>query len=90
MAGGKMHIFHPNPLGPLLAIIYRNHQKSLAYFSHLTPLILFFFTERQSQRVGGAWYNGHPPPSPLKYAPVRNSCVLLVREKGSFLLNFNS
>ena len=42
-----------------LAISYRNHQKSLTYFSHLAPLILFFFTKRQSQKVGGggAWYN---------------------------------
>ena len=37
------------PLDPLLAIRYRNHQKSLAYFSHLAPLILFFFIKRQSQ-----------------------------------------
>ena len=58
MAGGRMHTPHPNPLGPLLAIIYRNHQKSLAYFSHLAPLILFLFTKRQSERWGGGtWRN---------------------------------
>ena len=38
------------PLDPPLAISYRNHQKSLAYFSHLAPFILFFFTKRQSQK----------------------------------------
>ena len=37
------------------AISYRNHEKSLAYFSYLAPLILFFFTKRQSQR--GACHN---------------------------------
>ena len=33
---------------PPLAISYKNHQKSLAYFSHLAPLILLIFTKRQS------------------------------------------
>ena len=42
MAGGRMHAPHPTPLYPPLAISYRNHQKSVAYFSHLVPLILFF------------------------------------------------
>ena len=58
MAGGRMHTPHPTPQ----AISYRNHQKSLAYFSHLAPLILFFFTKRQSQKKegGGAWHNGPP------------------------------
>ena len=51
MAGGRMHTSHPNPLDPPLAISYGNHQKSLAYFSHSAPLILFFFTERQSQNL---------------------------------------
>ena len=43
------------PLGPPLAISYKNHQKSLAYFSHMAPFILLFFTKRQSQeeRTGG-------------------------------------
>ena len=35
---------HPTQLDPPLAISYGNHQKSLVYFSHLAPLILFFFT----------------------------------------------
>ena len=56
MAGGKMH--RPTshsipPLDPPLAISYRNHQKSLAYFSHLASLILFFSTKRQSQKRAG-------------------------------------
>ena len=41
-------------LGPSLAISYRNHHKSLAYFSHLAPLVLFFFTKRRSQMGGGS------------------------------------
>ena len=50
MAGGKMHIPHPTTLDPFLAVNYRNHQKHLAYFSHLAQLILFFFTKKQSQK----------------------------------------
>ena len=45
-----MHTPHPAPLDPPLAISYKNHQKSLAYVSHLARLILFFFTKRQSQK----------------------------------------
>ena len=48
MAGGRMHTPHPTPL----AINYRNHQKSLAYFSQLAPLVLFFFAKRQSEKGG--------------------------------------
>ena len=48
-----MHIPHPTPLDSPLAVSYRNHQKNLAYFSHLAPLVLFLFTKRQSQREGG-------------------------------------
>ena len=54
MAGGRMHIPHPIPLDSPLAISYKNHQKILAYFSHLAPLVLFFFTKRQSQKGGMA------------------------------------
>ena len=43
MAVEGMHTPHPTPLDSSLAISYRNHRKSLAYFSHLAPLILFFF-----------------------------------------------
>ena len=60
MSGGGMHTPHLT----FLAISYRNHQKSLAYFSHLAPLILFIFTKRQSQ--GG----GHGTMLPPKYALV--------------------
>ena len=31
-------------------------QKSLASISHLTPLVMFFFTTKQSQK-GGSWHN---------------------------------
>ena len=64
MAGGRMHIPQPTPLDSFLAISYRNHQKSLAYFSHLAPLVLFLCTKRQSQMGGGAWHIGTAP----KYA----------------------
>ena len=53
MADGRMHTSYPTPLDPPLAISYKNHQKSLAYFSDLAPLILFTFTKRQSQKKKG-------------------------------------
>ena len=53
------------PLDPSLALSYRNHQKSMAYFSYLAQLILFLFTKRQSQKGGGAWLN-----APLNTLPV--------------------
>ena len=37
-----MHIPHPTPLDSLLAISNRNHEKNLAYFGLLAPLVLFF------------------------------------------------
>ena len=49
MADGWMHTLIL-PLDPPLAVSYRNHQKSLAYFSHLAPSVLLFFTRRQSQK----------------------------------------
>ena len=55
----KMHTPHPTPLDPPLAISYRNHQKSMAYFSYLAQLILFLFTKRQSQKGEG---HGPMPP----------------------------
>ena len=62
MAGGRMYAPHPTPpsLYPPLTISYRNHQKSLAYFSHLVPLILFFLLKSRVKK-GGAWPNGPPP-----------------------------
>ena len=57
MDGGRMHTPHPTPL----AISYRNHQKSLAYFTHLAPLILFFFTKTQTQKGGGGAWPNVPP-----------------------------
>ena len=65
MARGRIHIPHPTLLDSSLAISYRNHQKNLAYFSHLAPSVVFLFTKRQSEKGRGAWYNG--PVS--KYAP---------------------
>ena len=59
MAGGKMHTPHPTRLDPPLAVSYKSHQNSLAFFSHLAPLVLFFFTKRHSQKGGG---HGTMPP----------------------------
>ena len=64
MAGGRMHIPYPTPLDSPLVISYKNRQKNLAYFSHLAPSVLFFFTKRHSQMGGMAQW-----PRP-KYAPV--------------------
>ena len=57
MAGGRMHISYSTTLDSPLAISYRNHQKNLACFSHLAPLVMFFFTKKQSQKGGGTWHN---------------------------------
>ena len=58
MAGGRMHTPHSTPLGPPLAISYRNHHKILAYFSHVASLVLYFQAEskaeKQSQKGGMA------------------------------------
>ena len=56
MAGGRIHAPHPTSLYPPLAISYKNHQKSMAYFSHLALLILFFLLKG---RVKGG--RGHGP-----------------------------
>ena len=56
MAGGRMDTPHPTSLDPPLAMSHGNHQKSLVYFSHLAPLILFCFTKRHNQK-GELWYN---------------------------------
>ena len=69
MAGARMHTPHPILLDLSLAINYRNYEKSLAYFSHLGPLVLFFFTKRQSQKVGERHATMLPPP---KYAPAHH------------------
>ena len=50
MAGGRRHTPHPTSLDPPLAISYKNHQKSLAYISHLAPLILFFLLKYRVKR----------------------------------------
>ena len=50
MAGERMHAPHPTLLYLPLAISYRKHQKSLAYFSHWAPLILFFLLNGRVKR----------------------------------------
>ena len=64
MSSGRKHTPRPNPLDQSQAISYRNHRKSLGYFSHLAPLILFPFTKRQSQK-------GKRAQCPSEYAPAR-------------------
>ena len=87
MSSGRTHTPHPNSLDPFLAIIYGNHRKSLAYFSHLAPLILFFFTNRRSQK--GAWYNASPPSScwenifELSIVTAVTACPFLMRSPQS-------
>ena len=65
-----MHTSHSTPLDPPLAISYRNHPKSLAYFSRLAPLLLFFFTKSRVKEEGRGRGSGTMPPS--KYASVAN------------------
>ena len=70
MAGGRMHIPHPTPFYSPLAISYRNYLKSLAYFSHLAPLILFLLLKGRVKRPKWvAWLNATPS---HKYTPVCN------------------
>ena len=92
MAGGRMHTPHPTSLDPPLAISYRNHQKILAYFTHLAPLVLFFFSKRQNQK-GGAWHNAPPTytsaarSSSCNY-PCQNMAV--ISDRDNFTNNFVS
>ena len=55
----RMRTSHPTPLDPPLAISYKNHQNSLAYLSHLAPLVLFFFTKKAESKGG---HGPLPPP----------------------------
>ena len=76
MAGRKMHTPHPTLLDPPLAIRYKNHQKSPAYFSYLAQLVLLFFTKRQSpeeRTVEGVAQR--PPLPPHKYAPDSTTSI---------------
>ena len=47
-----MHPPNPTPLDPPLDTSYGNHQKIMAYFSYLAPLVLFSLTKRQRQKRG--------------------------------------
>ena len=54
MAGGGMHTLVLPP-GSAPGHSYRNHQKILAYFSHLAPLVFFLFylkAESKGRGVG--------------------------------------
>ena len=52
---------HPSSYPLPLAISYKNHEKSLARFSHLAPLVLFFFTKSRVKRGGGGHVTMPPP-----------------------------
>ena len=52
--------FTASTVFPTLALRVKSLPTSgLAYFSHLTPLVLFFFTKRPSQKEG-PWHNAPP------------------------------
>ena len=59
MDGERMHTPRPTPLDPPLAISYKNLQKSLAYFSHLAPLIFCSCLLKGRVKRGG---HGAMPP----------------------------
>ena len=66
MAGGRMHNPHRTPLDLPLAISYRNHRKSLAYFSHLAPLVVLFYSKAESKGGGGGGHEYAPDMSNAK------------------------
>ena len=61
MAGGKMHTPHPTLLDSPLAISYKNHQKNLAYFSHLIGTITFAHFYKKAESKGGDGHGTMPP-----------------------------
>ena len=70
MAGGRMHSLYPSsyPLDPPLAIGYKNHQKSLTYFSHLIGIISFVLFLLKGRVTRGGSGGGHGTMRPPKYA----------------------
>ena len=63
--GGGIDTSHLSPLDPPLAI---SCGKESGYFNHSAPLILFFFTKRQSQK--GRAMAQCPPKCALAFADV--------------------
>ena len=57
LAGGRMHSPLSYPHGSAPGHKLRKSSKESAYFIHLAPLILFFFTIKESQK-GRALHNG--------------------------------
>ena len=72
LLGGCIPLILP-PMDASLVICYRNHQKSLAYFSHLAPLVLFFFTKRPSQKMGAMAQWANAPLKTLLHRPYQLS-----------------
>ena len=58
-----MHTPYPTSLDPPQAISYKNHQKSLAYFNHLAPLLLFILLKDRVKRRDEVGGGGHNAPS---------------------------
>ena len=82
MASGRMHIPHPTPLDPFLAMSYRNYQKSLVYFSHLAQLVLFFFTKKPTQKGRGDITQCSPLNTLL--LPIYSCKVTLINARGKY------
>ena len=66
MAGERMRTRYPTPLEQPLAMSHKNHQKSLAYFSHSAPLVSFFLLNGRVKSEGGRGMAQRT----LKYAPL--------------------
>ena len=81
MARGRGHTPHPTPLHPPLDISYKNHLKSLAYFSHLAPLVLLRFTKRQSEKRRTGKGSTMPPLNTLLTALNRFCDMIIIGKK---------
>ena len=65
MAGGRICISLILPLDPPLAINYKNHQKSLAYFQSVGTInfVMFYLKTESIGEDRGGWHHVLPFPS---------------------------
>ena len=70
-------------LDPSLGISYRNHQKSLVYFSHLVQL--FFFLSKGLVKTGGGVMAQCTPPLNALLLPIYSCKVTLLNVRGKFV-----
>ena len=84
-AGGRRHTPHPTSLGPPLAISYENHQKSLAYSSHMAPLILLIFYQKAKSRGEDrrGWEGWHNAPLNTLLTALHLFCDMIINKKES-------